>query len=124
MKAIVKPKPREGQEWPAGLQLIDKPEPSIENSNDVIIQVLAGAICGTDVGIYNSRESWRVQMSRAKTDPVTVGHEFSGRIVDAGKQARNHLAAPHVSEGENKSESCEAPAKEDGTDIRFGEDIS
>ncbi len=92
MKAIVKPKPKEGQEWPVGLQIIDKPEPTIEHSNDVIIQVQAGAICGTDVGIYNSKESWRVQMSRAKTDPVTVGHEFSGRIVDAGKLARNHLA--------------------------------
>jgi threonine 3-dehydrogenase len=92
MKAIVKPKPKEGQEWPLGLQIVDKPEPTVENPNDVIIRVQAGAICGTDVGIYNSRESWRVQMSRAKTDPVTVGHEFSGRIVDAGKSARNHLA--------------------------------
>ena len=92
MRAIVKPKPREGQAWPSGLQIIDKPEPRVEQPNDVIIQVEAGAICGTDVGIYNSKESLRVQMSRAKTDPVTVGHEFSGRIVDAGKQARNHLA--------------------------------
>ena len=92
MKAIVKPKPKEGQEWPVGLQIIDKPEPTVENSNDVIIQVKAGAICGTDVGIYYSKDSLRVQMSRALTDPVTVGHEFSGRIVDAGKQAKTHLA--------------------------------
>jgi threonine 3-dehydrogenase len=92
MKAIVKPKPREGQEWPIGLEIIDKPEPRVEQPNDVIIQVLAGAICGTDVGIYNSKDSLRVQMTRAKTDPVTIGHEFSGRIVDAGKVARQHLA--------------------------------
>ncbi len=92
MKAIVKPKPIEGQNWPTGLQIVDKPEPKIERPNDVIIKVIAGAICGTDVGIYNSKESLRVQMIRAKTDPVTVGHEFSGRIVDVGKQARAHLA--------------------------------
>ncbi|MCX6133545.1 MAG: zinc-binding dehydrogenase [Ignavibacteriales bacterium] len=92
MKAIVKPKPKEGQEWPVGLQIVDKPEPTVQNPNDVIIQVQAGAICGTDVGIYNSKDSLRVQMMRAKSDPVTVGHEFSGRIVDAGKKARHHIA--------------------------------
>jgi threonine 3-dehydrogenase len=92
MKAIVKPRPIDGREWPKGLQIIDKPEPTIEAPNDVIINVYAGAICGTDVSIYNSKEPLRVQMMRAKTDPVTVGHEFSGRVVAAGKQARLHLA--------------------------------
>ncbi len=92
MKAIVKPKPVDGKDWPIGLQIVDKPEPIIERPNDVIIEVTAGAICGTDVGIYNSKDSLRVQMARTITDPVTVGHEFSGRIVDAGKQARAHLA--------------------------------
>jgi threonine 3-dehydrogenase len=92
MRAIVKPRPVEGKDWPVGLQIVDKPEPTVERPNDVIIQVTAGAICGTDVGIYNSKDSLRVQMTRAVSDPVTVGHEFSGRIVDAGKQARAHLA--------------------------------
>ncbi len=101
MKAIVKPKPVEGQLWPAGLQLVDKPEPTIEKSNDVIIQVTAGAICGTDVGIYNSKESLRVQMMGARSNPVTIGHEFSGRIVDAGKDARKHLARLVVTKSES-----------------------
>ncbi|HTY36697.1 MAG TPA: zinc-binding dehydrogenase [Bacteroidota bacterium] len=92
MKAIVKPKPKEGQEWPVGLQIIDKPEPTVQTPNDVIIEVKAGAICGTDVGIYYSKDSLRVQMTRALADPVTVGHEFSGRIVDAGKSAKAHIA--------------------------------
>ena len=92
MKAIVKPKPREDQEWPVGLQIIDKPEPTVQTPNDVIIEVKAGAICGTDVGIYYSKDSLRVQMTRALADPVTVGHEFSGRIVDAGKSAKAHIA--------------------------------
>jgi threonine 3-dehydrogenase len=103
MKAIVKPRPIEGQLWPAGLQLIDKPEPKVEQPNDVIIKVTAGAICGTDVGIYNSKDSLRIQMIRAKSDPVTVGHEFSGKIVDAGKNARKHLARLAV--GKSKSDS-------------------
>lgn len=92
MKAIVKPKPLDGQEWPKGFQIIEKPEPQVENSNDIIIKVYAGAICGTDVGIYNCKESLRVEMKKAKTDPVTIGHEFVGQIVDSGKKARTHLA--------------------------------
>ena len=92
MKAIVKPRPVEGQPWPSGLQLLEKPEPTVTDPTDVIIKVKAGAICGTDVGIFNSKDSLRVQMMRAKTDPVTIGHEFSGTIVDAGKEARKHLA--------------------------------
>ncbi|MEX0737457.1 MAG: zinc-binding dehydrogenase [Bacteroidota bacterium] len=92
MKAIVKPKPVEGVEWPKGFQIIDKPEPKVERSDDVIIEVFAGAICGTDVGIYNCKPSLRVEMKKAITDPVTIGHEFSGRIVAAGKKARLSLA--------------------------------
>ncbi|MBI3586064.1 MAG: zinc-binding dehydrogenase [Ignavibacteriales bacterium] len=92
MKAIVKPKPKEGQDWQKGFQLIEKPEPRVEHPTDVIIKVYAGAVCGTDVGIYNCKDSLRVEMSKARVDPVTIGHEFSGQIVDAGKQARLHLA--------------------------------
>ncbi|MBM4169295.1 MAG: zinc-binding dehydrogenase [Ignavibacteria bacterium] len=92
MKAIVKPKPKPGQEWPKGMLLTEKPEPTIEDPNDVIIKVFAGGICGTDVGIYNSKSSLQKEMLHAVDDPVTIGHEFSGTIVDAGKQARVHLA--------------------------------
>jgi threonine 3-dehydrogenase len=92
MKAITKIKPVEGKEWPTGFQLIEKPVPTVESPDDVIIKVFAGAICGTDVGIYNSKESLRVEMSRALVSPVTVGHEFSGHIVDAGSKARRHIA--------------------------------
>ncbi len=92
MKAIVKPKPLDGQEWPKGFQIIDRPEPKIESPNDVIIEVFAGAICGTDVGIYNGKESLHTQMKKAKGDWITIGHEFSGRIVEAGPKAKTHLA--------------------------------
>ncbi|HTY12391.1 MAG TPA: zinc-binding dehydrogenase [Bacteroidota bacterium] len=93
MKAITKPKPVEGKEWGTGFQLIEKPIPTVQSPDDVIIKVFAGAVCGTDVGIYNAKDSLRVEMSRALVSPVTVGHEFSGRIVDAGLKARKHIAA-------------------------------
>ena len=92
MRAIVKPRPVEGAEWPKGMQLTTKPEPTLEDSGDVLIEVFAGAVCGTDVGIYQGKPSLRTEMLKARTDPVTIGHEFSGRIVAAGARARSHLA--------------------------------
>ncbi|MBI3004937.1 MAG: zinc-binding dehydrogenase [Ignavibacteriales bacterium] len=92
MRAIVKPKPVDGQTWPTGFQIIEKPEPRVETPDDIIIRVFAGAVCGTDVGIYNAKESLRVMMLKSLTDPITIGHEFSGQIVDAGKKARSHIA--------------------------------
>ncbi len=92
MRAIVKPRPVPGEPWPFGLMLEKKSEPLVTRSEEVIIAVHAGAICGTDVGIYNSKDAFRREMERAVTTPVTIGHEFSGRIVDAGQNARKHLA--------------------------------
>lgn len=92
MRAIVKPRPVAGEPWPTGLSLEKKAEPLVTRDDDVIIAVYAGAICGTDVGIYHGKESLRHEMEHAVTTPVTIGHEFSGRIVDAGMTARKHLA--------------------------------
>jgi threonine 3-dehydrogenase len=92
MKAVVKEKPTEGKEWKKGLNLIDRKIPSIEHSDEVKLQVMATAICGTDVGIYNSKQSVHDEMIKAKTSPVTIGHEFCGKIVDAGDDARVHLS--------------------------------
>jgi threonine 3-dehydrogenase len=104
MKSIVKDKPIECKEWATGFHFVDKPVPQVESSNDVIIKVFAAAICGTDVGIYNSKDSLRAEMSRALTNPVTVGHEFSGRIVDAGPKARKHIAGQVFAKAKSNTE--------------------
>lgn len=92
MKAIVKPRPVPGKEWPAGVELRDIPEPEIEHPEDIKIRVVSAGICGTDVGIYQSRSSVRNTMSRAIKDEVVIGHEFCGIPVEAGTHARVRLA--------------------------------
>ena len=92
MKALVKPKPVLYKAWPRGLHLVEKEIPVVEKSNDVQLRVVAAGICGTDVGIYNSKESVKNNMSSLKTPYVTIGHEFCGRITDAGPKAKLHLA--------------------------------
>ena len=91
MKALIKERPTENKEWQKGFQFINTPSPEIKTKNDVLIKVYAGAICGTDVGIYNCKDSLQHEMSKAKSKRIIVGHEFSGWIVDAGTSARKIL---------------------------------
>ncbi len=93
MKAILKDKPPlDGQVWKTGLRFADKTAPEIEESGDVKLRVVAGAICGTDAGIYESKESLRREMTKLTKPEVIIGHEFCGKIVDAGTRAREVLA--------------------------------
>ena len=92
MEAIVKPKPEIYKAWPRGMQLVNKQTPQVVNPNDVQIKVIAGGICGTDVGIYNSKDSLKNSMSSLTSPNVTIGHEFCGKITDAGSKAKLRLA--------------------------------
>jgi threonine 3-dehydrogenase len=92
MKAIVKGRPQLYKAWPQGLELIEKHVPSVQRSDDIQLKVVAGGICGTDVGIHDSKDSLKNNMSSLKTPHVVIGHEFCGRINDAGPAAKLRLA--------------------------------
>lgn len=92
MKAVVKPRPVAGESWQKGFSMTEKPMPVVTKPDDVIIKIYAGAICGTDIGIYHSKDSLHASMQKALVDPIIVGHEFSGHIVDAGPKALKHIA--------------------------------
>jgi threonine 3-dehydrogenase len=92
MKAVIKPRPLPGKDWKKGFVYEERPIPNITKPTDVKFQVIAAAVCGTDVGIYHSKDSLRDSMQVIEHESVIVGHEFCGRIVDAGKDAREILA--------------------------------
>jgi threonine 3-dehydrogenase len=73
MKALVKKRAE------PGLWLEDVPEP-VPGVNDVLIKVDRTGICGTDLHIYN----WDDWARRTIPVPLTVGHEFVGRVVAVG----------------------------------------
>jgi threonine 3-dehydrogenase len=73
MKALVKKRAE------PGLWLDEIPVPKI-GINDVLIEVLRTGICGTDVHIYK----WDAWAQKTIPVPMAVGHEFVGRIVEAG----------------------------------------
>ena len=73
MKALVKTRPG------PGLELIEVPTPAV-GAGDVLVKVKATGICGTDLHI----ESWDEWAQKTLELPVTVGHEFSGEVVQIG----------------------------------------
>ncbi|HEX3876619.1 MAG TPA: L-threonine 3-dehydrogenase [Bryobacteraceae bacterium] len=86
MKALVKSMSEPGL-W---LEEIPKPQIGI---NDVLIQVLRTGICGTDVHIYK----WDDWAQRTIPVPMAIGHEFVGRIVEAGSNVNDFFPGDIVS---------------------------
>ncbi len=86
MKALVK------KERKPGLWMEEIPVPEV-GVNDVLIQVLRTAICGTDVHIYN----WDAWAQKTIPVPMAVGHEFVGRIVELGSNAHGFKVGDIVS---------------------------
>jgi threonine 3-dehydrogenase len=85
MKALVKAQPARGAE------LQDRAVPEI-GENDLLVKVKAAAICGTDIHIYHWGE---FAASRMKL-PLVFGHEFSGEVVEVGKNAGHFKAGDRI----------------------------
>jgi threonine 3-dehydrogenase len=86
MKALVKSR-RE-----PGLWLEDVPVPEI-GPNDVLIRIHKSAICGTDMHIWN----WDSWSQKTIPVPMTVGHEYVGRIEKVGDEVEGYQVGDRVS---------------------------
>lgn len=64
-----------------GLQLTEVPRPEV-GPNEVLIAVERMAICGTDLHI----DEWDEWAAATVPPPLTIGHEFMGRVVEVGPQ--------------------------------------
>lgn len=74
MKAVVKYGKGKGL-----VEIQEVPEPKMKEG-EVLIEVKAVAVCGSDLHIYHdSHPYW---------PPVVLGHEFSGVIADVGKEVK------------------------------------
>lgn len=72
MKAVMKIAPGEGN---VALRDIAEPHP---NPKQVVIEVSAAGICGTDIHIFYDEFK--------TTPPVVLGHEVAGRVVQLGSE--------------------------------------
>lgn len=56
---------------------------------EVLIEVMACGICGSDVHMYQTTDDGYIYYPGLTAFPSTLGHEFSGKVVSAGKDAIN-----------------------------------
>ena len=88
MRAVVKTKPAPG---PGATEVRSVPTPT-PGPAEVLIRVLATAVCGSDKHIYQ----WDPSMAGMVEPPRIYGHEFCGEIVGFGPGGRR----PHLFEGQ------------------------
>lgn len=86
MKALFKPAAA------AGLELVDRPDPTA-GADEVVIRVLRTGICGTDLHILR----WDDWAASAVNAPLTPGHEFYGEVVEIGPLVRDIKVGDRVS---------------------------
>ena len=67
-----------------GFELVDIPIPDV-GPDEVLIEVRATSICGTDVHIYQ----WNQWAADHVVPPITVGHELTGVVVDRGANVKS-----------------------------------
>ncbi len=70
------------------LEEYEKPVPG---PKDVLIQVKACGVCGTDVHIYEGDQG-----AAEVTPPTILGHEFSGVVVEAGSEVKGYQPGDRV----------------------------
>lgn len=88
MKAVLKT-----QSGPGNIEYADFPDPELR-SGQVMIEVRAAGICGTDLSLY----TWSDSMIREFTPalPVVLGHEFSGVVAAADSGVRRFRVGDRV----------------------------
>lgn len=64
-------------EKPFDLRIVDVPVPQVTKPTDVLIRVISGGICGSDIGIYEGSNS-------LATYPRIIGHEYGGVVAQVG----------------------------------------
>ncbi|MCY3719045.1 MAG: zinc-binding dehydrogenase [Anaerolineaceae bacterium] len=73
MQALVKYDSR-----PNAVELRDIPEPPDPGPNDVILEVKAAGVCGSDLHMWQENHSWEIHL------PLVLGHEFCGVVAAVG----------------------------------------
>ncbi len=86
MQALIKADPA------PGLSMETVPVPQV-GANEVLIKVEKTAICGTDLHIY----LWDEWAQRTINTPLTIGHEFMGRVVELGAGVSGYDVGQRVS---------------------------
>lgn len=64
--------------------VVDRPMPEVK-SDEVLLKVGAAGICGTDAHLLKLDEDGYTKYDGHSKYPIVIGHEFSGEVVETGK---------------------------------------
>jgi threonine dehydrogenase-like Zn-dependent dehydrogenase len=81
------------------IEIVEKDIPS-PGSTEVLIEVKACGICGSDVHMRQADEDGYIFYPGLTAFPSTLGHEFSGTVVEAGPEAFNKATGKTFQKGE------------------------
>jgi threonine dehydrogenase-like Zn-dependent dehydrogenase len=81
------------------IEIVDKDTPA-PGPSEVLIEVKACGICGSDVHMLQSDEEGYIFYPGLTAFPATLGHEFSGVVIEAGKAAINKGTGKQFQVGE------------------------
>lgn len=79
-----------------GGEILEWPEPTVKNPQEVLIEVKACGICGSDVHFYEWPEEMNVQLLKALTFPRVLGHEAAGILREVGSEVRDFKVGDRV----------------------------
>jgi alcohol dehydrogenase/L-iditol 2-dehydrogenase len=74
---------------PLSVALREVPVPGLKD-DEVLLEVQAVAICGSDLHQYHGKNSWKVNY------PVILGHEFAGRVARTGRSSSSFQPGDRV----------------------------
>ena len=60
------------------VELRDIPQPPDPKPGDVVVEVRAAGVCGSDIHMWRDHQSWAINL------PLVLGHEFCGTIAAVG----------------------------------------
>jgi threonine dehydrogenase-like Zn-dependent dehydrogenase len=81
------------------IEVIEKEVP-VPGPTEVLIKVKACGICGSDVHMMQTDKDGYIFYPGLTAFPCTLGHEFSGEVVEAGKKAMNKRTGQPFETGE------------------------
>lgn len=81
------------------MEMVEKEIP-VPGPDEVLIEVKACGICGSDVHMRQADDDGYIFYPGLTAFPCTLGHEFSGRVVEAGERAINKRTGKKYEIGE------------------------
>jgi threonine dehydrogenase-like Zn-dependent dehydrogenase len=82
------------------VNVVEKDPPYIGSEEEVLIEVRSCGICGSDVHLAQPDDEGYMLYPGLTAFPCTLGHEFSGVVVEAGKQAIDKRTGRRFGAGE------------------------